>query len=235
MASFTVHFAVEGFASLIRFVRRRMVASVLLALLCPIASQAAASAGVESAGVESAGIESAHKSASAVAIDQIIETPASIRKSRQQAQQAVNDLSRDIQDLKQSVVALNKDLRVLEEALLFPANTQLSVFLSVDVGKYFRLEGVKLKVDNETVTSYLYSDQEREALAKGGMHRLHLGNVGPGEHTVSAFFIGAGPNGREYKRGTTLTVTKDSGPKYVELSIDDSEARQQPEFSVREW
>ncbi|MCG2579611.1 MAG: AraC family transcriptional regulator [Marinobacter sp.] len=213
---------VQGFASWVRPVRHRAVIAMLVAALCPMAGQALAAEGTS-------------KSVPAAALDQIIETPMSIRKSRQQAQQAVNDLSRDIQGLKQSVVALNKDLRVLEEDLLFPANTQFSVFLSLDVGEFFRLEGVKLKVDSETVTSYLYSDQEREALAKGGMHRLHLGNISPGEHTVSAFFVGAGPNGREYKRGTTQTVTKGGGPKYVELSIVDSEARQQPEFSIREW
>lgn len=213
---------VQGFAKWARSVRHRAVISMLLTVLGTMSGPTLAA-------------EGASKSVPAAALDQIIETPMSIRKSRQQAQQAVNDLSRDIQGLKQSVVALNKDLRVLEEDLLFPANTQLSVFLSLDVGEFFRLEGVKLKVDSETVTSYLYSDQEREALAKGGMHRLHLGNISPGEHTVSAFFIGAGPNGREYKRGTTHTVTKGSGPKYVELSIEDSEARQQPEFSIREW
>ncbi len=169
------------------------------------------------------------------AIEQIIETPLSIRESRRQAQQAVNDLSRDIQSLKTSVIALNKDLRVLEEDLLFPANTQFSVFVSLDVGEFFQLEGVELKVDSETVTSYLYNASERQALAKGGMHRLHLGNLSEGEHTVSAFFVGLGPNGREYKRGTTLTIAKEAGPKYIELSIADSEARQQPEFSVREW
>ncbi|WP_417567391.1 hypothetical protein [Marinobacter sp.] len=168
-------------------------------------------------------------------LDQIIETPLSVRKSRERAQRAVNELSREIQDLKQSVVVLNKDLRVLEENLLFPANTRFHVFLSLDVGEFFRLEGVELRLDNETVTSYLYSEEERQALAKGGMHRLHLGNVSAGEHTLSGFFIGQGPNGREYKRGSSLRFTKGQGPKYVELSIADSEARQQPEFTVREW
>lgn len=169
------------------------------------------------------------------ALEQLIETPFSVRKSRERAQQAVNELSRDIQGLKQSVVVLNKDLRVLEEDLLFPANTRFHVFLSLNVGEFFSLEGVELRLDNEIVASYLYSGEERAALAKGGMHRLHLGNVSSGEHTISAFFIGQGPNGREYKRGSTLQFTKEQGPKYVELSIADSEARQQPEFAIREW
>ncbi len=119
--------------------------------------------------------------------------------------------------------------------MLFPSNTRLNVFLSLDVGEFFKLEGVRLKVDSNVVTSYLYSEEERMALAKGGMHRLHLGNIDTGEHTISAFFIGSGPNGREFKRGTSLKFNKESGPKYVEVRVADSEAKQQPEFSIREW
>ncbi|MBW0147526.1 hypothetical protein [Marinobacter arenosus] len=202
----------------------------LLSLVLSAGSHAFASEDVAPQGQGSAGV-----GAPAAALDQIIETPMSVRKSRERAQRAVNELSRDIQDLKQSVVVLNKDLRVLEEDLLFPANTRFHVFLSLNVGEFFHLEGVELRLDNETIASYLYSEEERSALAKGGMHRLHLGNISAGEHTLSAFFIGQGPNGREYKRGSSLRFTKAQGPKYVELSIADSEARQQPEFSVREW
>ncbi|QSP95111.1 hypothetical protein LPB19_01420 [Marinobacter salinisoli] len=205
----------------------KVVASLMLALSVLWSGVAAATEAAAGNGEDSA--------KPAAPLEQILETPMSVRESRERAQRAVNELSREIQNLKQSVVTLNKDLRVLEEDLLFPANTRFHVFLSLDVGEFFRLEGVELRLNNETVVSYLYSEEERAALAKGGMHRLHLGNVSAGEHTLSAFFIGQGPNGREYKRGSSLRFTKGQGPKYVELSIADSEARQQPEFAIREW
>lgn len=156
-------------------------------------------------------------------------------QSRARAQESVNALSVEIQALKQSVIALNKDLRVLEEDLLFPANTQLNVFLSMDVGKFFTLESVKLKLNGKVVSSHVYNEREIGALARSGIHRLHMGNLGVGEHQLSAFFTGIGPSGREYKRGTTMKITKESGPKYVELQITDSSMKQQPEFSVRQW
>jgi len=158
-----------------------------------------------------------------------------ITKGRVEAQKSVNALSKDIQDLKLSVIALNKDLRVLEEDLLFPANTQLNVFLSLDIGKFFTLESVKLKLDGDFVTSHIYSDKEVVALARGGVHKLHMANLSVGEHTLSAFFTGMGPSGREYKRGTALKINKESGPKYVELKISDSTMKLQPEFSVEQW
>jgi hypothetical protein len=158
-----------------------------------------------------------------------------ITKGRVEAQESVNALSKDIQDLKLSVIALNKDLRLLEEDLLFPANTQLNVFLSLDVGKFFTLESVKLILDGDFVSSHIYSDKEVNALARGGIHKLHMANLSVGEHTLSAFFTGTGPSGREYKRGTTLKIDKESGPKYVELRISDSTMKLQPEFSVEQW
>jgi hypothetical protein len=155
--------------------------------------------------------------------------------SRSKAQESVNALSLEIQELKQSVITLNKNLRVLEEDLLFPANTQVTVFLSLDIGKYFTLDSVKLKLDGKVVASHNYSDRERVALARGGVHRLHVANLSVGEHNISAFFTGMGPSGREYKRGTSLKISKESGPKYVELKISDSTMKLQPEFTVAQW
>ena len=47
-------------------------------------------------------------------------------------------LDQEVQALKKEVVELNKDLFVLEEELLFPANTQVAVFVSLDVGELLR-------------------------------------------------------------------------------------------------
>jgi hypothetical protein len=156
-------------------------------------------------------------------------------RARAKAQESVNELSGEIQELKKSVIALNKELRVLEEDLLFPANTQVNVFISLDIGEFFRLESVKLKLDEKVVTNHIYSDRERTALSKSGIHKLHMANLSVGEHTLSAFFTGIGPNGREYKRGTTLKINKENGPKYVEIKISDSTMKLQPEFAVQEW
>jgi hypothetical protein len=156
-------------------------------------------------------------------------------EARAKAQESVNALSGDIQQLKKSVIALNKDLRVLEEDLLFPANTQLNVFVSLDVGEFFTLESVKLKLDGKVVANHIYSDKELVALSKSGIHKLHMANLSVGEHMLSAFFTGIGPSGREYKRGTTLKIDKENGPKYVELKINDSSMKLQPDFSVQEW
>jgi hypothetical protein len=144
-------------------------------------------------------------------------------------------LDEEIQNLKKDVVDLNKDLFVLEEELLFPANTQVAVFVSMDVGEFFAIDNVTLKVDQKEVANYLYTPREAEALLKGGVHRLYLGNLKVGEHELVAFFTGKGPNERDYKRGATLRFEKGIGAKYLELKINDRQRKQQPEFEIKDW
>lgn len=141
----------------------------------------------------------------------------------------------DVQGLKKEVLDLNRDLFMLEEELLFPANTQVAVFLSLDVGTFFEIDGVQLKVDNKEVANYLYTDREVEALNRGGVHRLYLGNLKIGKHELVAFFTGKGPHERDYKRGANIAFEKGVGAKYLELRISDRQSAQQPEFTVKEW
>jgi hypothetical protein len=144
-------------------------------------------------------------------------------------------LDEDVQDLKKQVLDLNRDLFVLEEELLFPASTQVAVFVSMDVGEYFGLDSVELKLDNKNVTNYLYTEREVDALVKGGVQRVFVGNLKAGEHELVAVFTGEGPHTRDYRRGASVKFEKGIGPKYIELTISDRESKQQPEFVVKEW
>lgn len=144
-------------------------------------------------------------------------------------------LDQDIQGLKKDVVDLNKDLFILEEELLFPANTQVAVFLSMDVGEFFALDSVQLKIDQKEVINYLYTPREVEALLKGGVQRLYVGNLKVGPHELVAFFNGKGPNDRPYKRGASLHFEKAVGAKYLELKIDDRQRKLEPEFAIKDW
>jgi len=145
------------------------------------------------------------------------------------------DLDKDLQALKKEIMQLNRQLFILEEELLYPSSTQLAVFLSVDVGKYFTLDSVEIQIDGEAVTHYLYTVAERAALVRGGTQRLYLGNVRSGEHELTAIFNGIGPNQRPYRRAVSIHFTKETDVKYVELTITDDEAKQQPEFLAKEW
>ena len=147
----------------------------------------------------------------------------------------IRSVDQDVQALKKELISLNRDLFKLEEELLYPASTQVAVFLSVDVGTYFGLDSVTLKLDDKEVANYLYTEREVEALHRGGVQRLFLGNLKNGEHELVALFVGQGPHERDYRRGTSVKFEKSIGAKYVELKISDRQAALRPEFVVRQW
>lgn len=144
-------------------------------------------------------------------------------------------LDNRIQDLKKEVLELNRDLFILEEDLLFPANTQFTIFLSMDMGKLFALDSVEVKINDKLVASHLYTEREAQALHRGGVQRLHIGNLPTGKHEMVAYFTGKGPHNRDYRRGTTLIINKTSAPQYIELRITDNDAKLQPDFRVKVW
>jgi hypothetical protein len=141
-------------------------------------------------------------------------------------------LDNEMEDVKKALLDLKRDLVILEEDLLFPASTQVAVFLSMDVGEFFQLDAVTLKLNGREVTHHLYTDKQVDALYRGGVQKLYVGNVKQGKNRVTAFFTGRGPSGRDYRRATTVEFEKSFEPAFVELAISDSTAKYQPEFNA---
>ena len=137
-----------------------------------------------------------------------------------------------MEEIKQALVKLKRDLVILEEDLLFPASSQVSVFLSMDVGEFFALDAVTLKINGKEVAHHLYTRKQIDALSRGGVQKLYLGNVKQGNNRVTAFFTGKGPNGRDFRRATTVEFEKGFEPTFVELAISDITADYQPEFTA---
>ncbi len=139
-----------------------------------------------------------------------------------------------IQSLKLQTIDLNRDLGIIEEELLFPAATQVAVFVFLDAGTPFKLESAQLKLDGRAVASHRYSEGEAQAVARGGAHRLYLGNVANGKHELIVVFAGKDAGGGDYRRGATLRIQKIEGPKYIELHIRSDVTIQQPVVVMKE-
>ena len=144
-------------------------------------------------------------------------------------------LDAEIKALKKEMLSLNRDLFILEEDLLFPPNTQFSVFLSMDAGALFSLDSVQLKINDKNIANHLYTERELTALKRGGVQRLYIGNLPSGEHEIVAIFTGVGPSGRDYRRGESVVIEKTTEPQFVELMIADDTGKEQPQFDVRVW
>jgi len=150
------------------------------------------------------------------------------------SKEQVKGLDEQVQDIKKDVLELTSALSRLEEKLLFPSNTQVSLFVSINGDKDFVLDSMQIKVDNKVVAQHLYTYKEIEALRAGGVQRIYTGNIKTGDHQMVASFIGRTKSGNEYQRSEKFTVTKAVGPKFVEIQISGSSASDQ-KISFKDW
>ncbi|HET8710344.1 MAG TPA: hypothetical protein VFM32_03140, partial [Spongiibacteraceae bacterium] len=133
-----------------------------------------------------------------VALPVSAETSAPAPTSKDATAAAQRSLNEQTQDIKKQALELNRDLFSLEEELLFPANTQVAVFVSLDTGEFFSLDAVQIKLDDKIVANYLYTPKQVDALHRGGVQRLYVGNVKGGKHEIVAVLTGRGPHDRDY-------------------------------------
>jgi len=147
----------------------------------------------------------------------------------------IESLAPEIDALKEEIIELNSLLFRLQEDLLFPEDSSIIVFLSIEGGHYFSLDAVKLHLNDTLVSSYLYTEREVSALKKGGIQRLYAGNLKMGEHQLVAIFSGIGPQQRDYKRAETITINKEKGATFIKLVVRDNLVRKVPEFAHETW
>jgi hypothetical protein len=172
-----------------------------------------------------------------ISSDPANKTPVEIvdSKSPVDSSEEIVPVALSVEALKKKVIELNRDLFILEEDLLFPANTQFAVFVSLDTGNFLQLDSLKLKVDGEIVAAHLYTERQVKSLQRGGMQRLYIGNLKTGEHEITAFFDGIGPDNKAYKQATTVKIMKETDIKSLEIKIKDQSSNFEPSIKIVEW
>ncbi len=148
------------------------------------------------------------------------------------SKEQIQGLDEQVQEIKRDVLGIAADLSRLEEKLLFPSNTQVSLFVSLAKGPKFRLDAVEIQIDGKPVAHHLYTYKELEALQNGGVQRIYTGNLTQGEHDLKVSFIGK--TGSEYRQSGSFKVTKDVAPKLVGISLAGPGAGAEP-ISVQDW
>ena len=134
-------------------------------------------------------------------------------------QQQMKGLDEQVQEIKSDVLSIAQELSRLEEKLLYPSGTQVAIFVSLAKGDTMRLDAVRLKIDGELVAHYIYSFKELEALRKGGVQRLYVGNVTTGDHQLEILVDGKAEGGADFNRTEQLAFRKDVKPKLVGLTL----------------
>lgn len=149
------------------------------------------------------------------------------------SREQIKGIDEQVQDIKKDVLGISSELTQLEEKLIYPSNTQVSLFVGLAPNEKFRLDAVDIKIDGKEVTHYLYTFKELEALQKGGVQRIYTGNVRSGEHTLEVTMIGKSTGSSEYRQSASYKFTKDVGPRLVEITLAGPSASKHIEFNDR--
>jgi len=148
---------------------------------------------------------------------------AAVRKPSQEEissdQQQMRGLDEQIQDIKSDALRMAAELSQLEEKLLYPSGTQVAIFVELAKGDTMRLDAVRLQIDGQLVAHYIYSAKELEALRKGGVQRIYVGNVATGDHKLDVLVDGKLEGGADFSRTGEFTFRKEVKPKMVELTL----------------
>jgi hypothetical protein len=154
------------------------------------------------------------------------------KKTEQKAatpdQRQMRDLDEQVQQTKSDVLSIAAELNQLEEKLLYPSGTQVAIFVALAKGDELRLDAVRLQIDGQLVAHYIYSAKELEALRKGGVQRIYVGNVPTGDHKLNVLVDGKLKSGSDFNRTEHFTFHKEVKPKLVELTVAGPDAGSTP-------
>ena len=160
--------------------------------------------------------------------------PKGAQEAPQKDQRQMRGLDEQIQEVKSDVLRIAAELNLLEEKLLYPSGTQVAIFVAMAKGDKMRLDAVRLQIDGQLVAHYIYSFKELEALRKGGVQRIYVGNVATGDHQLEVVVDGKLEGGADFSRTERLAFHKDVQPKLVELTLAGPDAGKTP-ITLGEW
>src|SRR5881275_2483729 len=149
-------------------------------------------------------------------------------------QQQMRGLDEQVQEVKSDVLSISQELSRLEEKLLYPSGTQVAIFVALAKGDQMRLDAVRLQIDGQLVAHYIYSAKELEALRKGGVQRIYVGNVATGEHRLEVLVDGKVEGGADFSRTERFTFRKEVKPKLVGLTLAGPGSGKTP-IALGEW
>ncbi len=135
------------------------------------------------------------------------------------SREQIKGIDEQVQEIKKDVLSISSELKLLEEKLLYPSNTQVSLFVSLPGKEKFRLDSVEIMLDGKTVATHIYSFKELEALQAGGMQRIYTGNAQTGEHLLKVGSIGKSADGKEQRQTAEYRFKKGIGPGLVEINL----------------
>lgn len=146
-----------------------------------------------------------------------------------------SDLDEQVQALKQEAIEVHQELLFLQEKSFSPETSLLTVFFAIESKNWPPALGnlqIKILLDGDVVANRIYTQDEQEALYRGGFHRVYLGNLPVGAHELVAEMNDTTSKPRLNKRAA-FSFNKVWQRKALKVFLDLH--GKSPEFSIQEW
>ena len=131
----------------------------------------------------------------------------------------MRSLDGQVQEIKSDVLNIASELNTLEERLLFPSHTQVSLFVAIVENEDFRLDAVQVEINGELATHHIYSFKELDALQNGGVQKIYTGNLTTGDHQMNVTMIGKLKNGKDFSESDSFSFSKGVKPKALGITL----------------
>jgi hypothetical protein len=154
--------------------------------------------------------------------------------AQQDDRQQMRGLDEQVQEIKSDVLGIAEELSRLEEKLLYPSGTQVAIFIALTADDPMRLDAVRLQIDGQFVAHHIYSAKELEALRKGGVQRIYVGNVATGDHQLEVLVDGKLEDGADFNRTEQFAFRKEVKPKLVGLTLAGPDSGHTP-IALTDW
>jgi hypothetical protein len=135
------------------------------------------------------------------------------------SKEEMRSLDEQVQEIKSDVLGIAAELSRLEERLIYPSNTQVAIFVSLEGGETFRLDAMQISIDGQLATHYIYGFKELEALQSGGTQRIYTGNLPTGAHEIEISVAGKTQSGRDFSRSQSFAFSKGIEPQLLGIAL----------------
>lgn len=129
----------------------------------------------------------------------------------------IRKLDEEVQGVKTEALDLAAELRLVEQQLLYPPQTRLTVSLALGLNTTVQPGSIEIRIDGVLAAEHVYTARELDALLKGGVQTLYTGNVTAGAHELDVRVVGKLASGASFEDTQRHVFTK--GPDAATLSI----------------
>ena len=144
---------------------------------------------------------------------------AGVVHAEEMSAQGMKSLDGQVQEIKSDVLDIASELQNLEERLLYPTGTQLSIFVAIEEAQPFRLDAVQIHIDGALAAHHIYSFKELDTLQSGGVQRIFTGSLATGEHQLAVSVVGKLEGGKDYTQDAQFTFDQGIEPDLLGVAL----------------